>query len=208
MQAPDLLLVDEPTASLDPKTSRQIMRLLSELCAERGLAAVINIHDVQLAQRFVQRVIGLRKRDVSCTTGRPTASTPDVLTSIYGEEDWTEPRDDVGEADADVVRGRVALDRDRMQSARPAMLGDPREPRMSTERAWSRPRLIADARLRWAVTGAVLLYLVARDRVGRSELGTDRARTVEKGWRLLVAFMHPNFTVRAGARSSPGCARA
>jgi phosphonate transport system ATP-binding protein len=39
MQHPDLLLVDEPTASLDPKTSRQIMRLIRELCAEHGLVA-------------------------------------------------------------------------------------------------------------------------------------------------------------------------
>src|SRR5215831_16202503 len=46
IQNPDLLLVDEPTASLDPKTSRQIMRLIKELCAERKLSAIINIHDV------------------------------------------------------------------------------------------------------------------------------------------------------------------
>ena len=36
IQAPELLLVDEPTASLDPKTARQIMRLICELCRERG----------------------------------------------------------------------------------------------------------------------------------------------------------------------------
>ena len=112
MQAPDLLLVDEPTASLDPKTSRQIMRLLSELCAERGLAAIINIHDVQLAQRFVQRVIGLKAGRV-VYDGPPDGLTPEVLTSIYGEEDWTGSRD----ADDVVTRGPVALDRDRLQSA-------------------------------------------------------------------------------------------
>ena len=50
IQNPELLLVDEPTASLDPKTSRQIMRLINELCEERGLTAIINIHDVLLAQ--------------------------------------------------------------------------------------------------------------------------------------------------------------
>ena len=49
IQNPGLLLVDEPTASLDPKTSRQIMRLICELCQERQLAAIINIHDVHLA---------------------------------------------------------------------------------------------------------------------------------------------------------------
>ncbi|WP_179380699.1 phosphonate ABC transporter ATP-binding protein [Jannaschia marina] len=87
IQDPAVLLVDEPTASLDPKTSRQIMRLICELCAERGLAAIINIHDVALAQMFVARVIGLRFGEV-VYDGSPDGLTPDKLTEIYGEEDW------------------------------------------------------------------------------------------------------------------------
>ncbi|WGH77298.1 phosphonate ABC transporter ATP-binding protein [Jannaschia ovalis] len=87
IQDPKLLLVDEPTASLDPKTSRQIMRLICELCEERGLAAIINIHDVALAQRFVQRVIGLRFGEI-VYDGPPDGLSPDKLTEIYGEEDW------------------------------------------------------------------------------------------------------------------------
>ncbi len=87
IQDPDLLLVDEPTASLDPKTSRQIMRLICELCEERRLAAIINIHDVALAQMFVQRVVGLRQGIIEFD-GPPDSLTPDVLTMIYGEEDW------------------------------------------------------------------------------------------------------------------------
>lgn len=89
IQDPALLLVDEPTASLDPKTSRQIMRLICELCEERDLAAIINIHDVALAQMFVQRVIGLRFGEVQFD-GPPDALSADVLTKIYGEEDWKE----------------------------------------------------------------------------------------------------------------------
>ncbi|MCC0021061.1 MAG: phosphonate ABC transporter ATP-binding protein [Nitratireductor sp.] len=87
IQNPALLLVDEPTASLDPKTSRQIMRLICELCAERGLAAIINIHDVALAQMFVQRVIGLQFGEIKFD-GPPDGLVPEVLTQIYGEEDW------------------------------------------------------------------------------------------------------------------------
>lgn len=87
IQNPAVLLVDEPTASLDPKTSRQIMRLICELCRERGLAAIINIHDVALAQMFVQRVIGLRLGKMEFD-GPPEGLTPEVLTTIYGEEDW------------------------------------------------------------------------------------------------------------------------
>ena len=87
IQNPKLLLVDEPTASLDPKTSRQIMRLITELCRERGLAAIINIHDVALAQMFVPRVVGLRVGEI-VYDGGPNGLTPEILTEIYGEEDW------------------------------------------------------------------------------------------------------------------------
>ena len=88
VQDPEMLLVDEPTASLDPKTSRQVMRLLCELCEERGLATIINIHDVALAQMFVERVVGLRAGRI-VYDGPPSELDPEVLTTIYGEEDWT-----------------------------------------------------------------------------------------------------------------------
>ncbi len=87
IQDPALLLVDEPTASLDPKTSREIMRLIVEMCRERELAAIINIHDVSLAKMFVQRVVGLESGRI-IFDGKPEELTPDVLTQIYGEEDW------------------------------------------------------------------------------------------------------------------------
>lgn len=88
IQNPELLLVDEPTASLDPKTSRQIMRLIKELCGERKLSAIINIHDVMLAQMFAERIVGLRLGEI-VYDGPPDKLTPAVLTSIYGEEDWS-----------------------------------------------------------------------------------------------------------------------
>jgi phosphonate transport system ATP-binding protein len=88
MQAPDLLLVDEPTASLDPKTSRQIMRLITELVTERGTPALINIHDVALAQSFSDRIIGFREGEV-VFDGTTDDVTEEVLTRIYGEEDWS-----------------------------------------------------------------------------------------------------------------------
>lgn len=100
MQEPDMLLVDEPTASLDPKTSRQIMRLITELCAERGLPAIINIHDVQLARMFASRIVGLRLGTI-VYDGPPAELAPDVLTRIYGEEDWTATLTKDTEADDD-----------------------------------------------------------------------------------------------------------
>ncbi len=86
-QDPDLLLVDEPTASLDPKTSRQIMRLIREICEERALPAIINIHDVVLARQFTERIVGLRAGEI-VFDGPPSDVDDRVLTTIYGEEDW------------------------------------------------------------------------------------------------------------------------
>src|SRR5215471_15922674 len=88
IQNPDLLLVDEPTASLDPKTSRQVRRLIKELGAERKLSAIINIHDVMLAQMFAERIVGLQLGEI-VYDGPPTGLTAEVLTKIYGEEDWS-----------------------------------------------------------------------------------------------------------------------
>ncbi len=102
IQDPELLLVDEPTASLDPKTSRQIMRLICELCSERGLSAIINIHDVALAKMFVPRVIGLESGRI-VFDGTPEELTPDVLTSIYGEEDWEATIDEYDDDDNEEV---------------------------------------------------------------------------------------------------------
>ncbi|MDF1521517.1 MAG: phosphonate ABC transporter ATP-binding protein [Trueperaceae bacterium] len=100
MQAPKLLLVDEPTASLDPKTSRQIMRLITELAQERRVATIINIHDVALAKRFVPRIVGLREGQV-VFDGPPAALDAARLTDIYGDEDWDErPEVDVDASDA------------------------------------------------------------------------------------------------------------
>ncbi|MDO5529020.1 MAG: phosphonate ABC transporter ATP-binding protein, partial [Paracoccus sp. (in: a-proteobacteria)] len=95
-QNPELLLVDEPTASLDPKTSRQIMRLIVEICRERGLPAIINIHDVVLAQQFTDRIIGLQAGQI-VFDGKPAELTEAVLTRIYGEEDWAAMRKNADE---------------------------------------------------------------------------------------------------------------
>ena len=88
-QDPALLLVDEPTASLDPKTARQIMRLICEVCRERKLPAIISMHDVPLAKMFADRIIGLRAGEI-VFDGAPANLDTAVLTEIYGEEDWSQ----------------------------------------------------------------------------------------------------------------------
>jgi phosphonate transport system ATP-binding protein len=88
IQSPELLLVDEPTASLDPKTGRQVMRILVELAKENKTPTLVNIHDVQLAKSFSNRVIGMRDGEI-VFDGKPKQLTEKVLTDIYGEEDWS-----------------------------------------------------------------------------------------------------------------------
>lgn len=60
MQDPKLLLVDEPTSSLDPKISREVMGLIKEVATEFEVPVLCNIHDVQLAMDFCNKIIGLQ----------------------------------------------------------------------------------------------------------------------------------------------------
>jgi phosphonate transport system ATP-binding protein len=87
MQEPHVLLADEPTSSLDPKTSVEIMELLVALSNEHDIPLLINIHDVELAKRFTDRVIGLSKGEV-VFDGPPADLTNEHLKEIYGGEDW------------------------------------------------------------------------------------------------------------------------
>lgn len=107
MQEPALLLVDEPTASLDPKTSRQIMRLITELAREQNVATIINIHDVALAKQFVPRVVGLRTGEI-VYDGGPDGLDDTRLTDIYGAEDWDADRREDEPERTPTPPGRVA----------------------------------------------------------------------------------------------------
>jgi phosphonate transport system ATP-binding protein len=87
MQEPALLLADEPTSSLDPKTSVEIMELLTEIARQRGIPVLVNMHDVELAKRFADRIIGMADGRV-VFDGPPDRLSDDMLKTIYGGEDW------------------------------------------------------------------------------------------------------------------------
>ena len=87
MQQPSLLLADEPTSSLDPKTSVEVMQLLTGIARERGIPVIINMHDVELARRFSDRIVGMAGGKV-VFDGPPGELTDGMLKSIYGGEDW------------------------------------------------------------------------------------------------------------------------
>ncbi|MGG5823804.1 phosphonate ABC transporter ATP-binding protein [Falsiroseomonas sp. HW251] len=87
MQGPELLLADEPTSSLDPKTAVEVMELLARLTAAAGVPVIVNIHNVELAKRFAQRIVGMAGGEV-VFDGPPEDLRPDHLRQIYGGEDW------------------------------------------------------------------------------------------------------------------------
>jgi phosphonate transport system ATP-binding protein len=87
MQRPRLLLADEPTSSLDPKTSVEIMTLLRDLGRAKNIPVIVNMHDVELAKRFADRVIGM-SGGLVVYDGAPAALNDAHLKSIYGGEDW------------------------------------------------------------------------------------------------------------------------
>ncbi len=89
MQRPELLLADEPTSSLDPKTSVEIMELLASLTESRRIPVILNIHNVPLARRFAGHVIGMTGGSI-VYDGAPEGLTDEHLKQIYGGEDWLE----------------------------------------------------------------------------------------------------------------------
>ena len=60
MQNPKILLVDEPTSSLDPKIGREVMNLLASMAEEHHIPMLICVHDVALAMTYSKRIVGLR----------------------------------------------------------------------------------------------------------------------------------------------------
>ena len=87
MQNPSIILADEPTSSLDPKTAVEIMELLEKFALEKNIPVLINMHDVNLAKRFAKRIIGMSNGYI-IYDGQPEGITDDHLKEIYGGESW------------------------------------------------------------------------------------------------------------------------
>ncbi len=89
MQDPQLILADEPTSSLDPKTSVEVMEIMVRLASARDIPVLINIHNVELAKRFATRIIGMARGEV-VFDGSPQDLTDHHLADIYGGQSWME----------------------------------------------------------------------------------------------------------------------
>jgi len=81
-QDPIVILADEPVASLDPKTSRVVLGYLKRICKETDIAVICNLHQVDYAIEFGERVVGLQGGSI-VFDGAPSAITADVIHRIY-----------------------------------------------------------------------------------------------------------------------------
>ena len=83
MQKPKLLLCDEPIASLDPSSSKTIMDLLWSMTKRRGIACIVNLHQLDVALKYSTRIIGLSKGEI-VFDGAPERLDDTMIEEIYG----------------------------------------------------------------------------------------------------------------------------
>lgn len=81
-QEPQLLLLDEPTSSLDLKNQLDVSRLIKHIVLEQGLAAIVAMHDLNLAMRFANRFILLKGGEIFAAGGLEVM-TPENIESVY-----------------------------------------------------------------------------------------------------------------------------
>lgn len=82
-QEAKIILADEPVASLDPLTTKQVMDDLQRINQELGITTVVNLHFIDLAREYATRIIGIRAGEV-VFDGPVEEATDDVFSAIYG----------------------------------------------------------------------------------------------------------------------------
>ncbi|WP_414048883.1 phosphonate ABC transporter ATP-binding protein [Macrococcus animalis] len=84
-QEPKIILADEPVASLDPLTTKQVMDDLKRINQDLGITVIVNLHFVDLAREYATRIIGLRAGQV-VFDGPVAQATDNAFSEIYGRE--------------------------------------------------------------------------------------------------------------------------
>jgi phosphonate transport system ATP-binding protein len=92
-QEPEVILADEPIASLDPRSSEQVMDTLRSIHESRGIPVVVNLHQVDVARRYGKRIVGMRGGRVVFDGPPGTLGAPAVR-ALYGRDDPPRPLDD------------------------------------------------------------------------------------------------------------------
>ncbi len=85
VQGADVLLADEPIASLDPSAARRVMDILQEFSRKDGITVLVSLHQVEYALRYCERTIALKHGQV-VYDGPSKALTPAFLNELYGAE--------------------------------------------------------------------------------------------------------------------------
>ena len=83
-QEPTVILADEPVASLDPAISIKILSLLNDICIEKSITAIVSLHQVDLAKKFANRLLGISSGKV-IFDGEAEDLTFEILRDLYGE---------------------------------------------------------------------------------------------------------------------------
>ena len=81
-QQPGIILADEPVASLDPKSSVEVLDLLKKICTEKGITVLVNLHQVEFAVRYADRIIALNQGRL-IFDGQPAQLDQSLLNTIY-----------------------------------------------------------------------------------------------------------------------------
>jgi iron complex transport system ATP-binding protein len=81
-QEPELLLMDEPTSSLDLKNQLEVLTLIRQITCERGIAAIVALHDLNLALRFADRFVLLKEKQIFAAGG-PEVMSPETIEAVY-----------------------------------------------------------------------------------------------------------------------------
>lgn len=86
IQDPRIILCDEPIASLDPKSSRAVMEHLRRVTRQHGITCIVNLHQVDMALEFSDRIVGLRAGE-KVFEGTPAELTLQMIAAIYGDDE-------------------------------------------------------------------------------------------------------------------------
>ena len=84
-QDPKIILADEPTASLDPLTSKQVMDDFLKINKTLGITIIANMHHVDLSKKYATRILGIKEGQIAFD-GTPEELTDEALKKIYGRD--------------------------------------------------------------------------------------------------------------------------
>lgn len=108
MMDPEVVLADEPVASLDPKISRDILRLIRDAARERNATVLCSLHQVDLAREFADRIVGMRDGNV-VFDGSPAQFTDERVNALYQGARWEEASANDAEADMPLLHRLSAI---------------------------------------------------------------------------------------------------